>query len=113
MGQLRRLPLTVLLAACVLGACNRGDEKGENTGPAKMDTTNSDWQDGLSAEQVEEDARALTPEQAARAGISVDTTIHLENLGPEDSAARTGDTTATDTAANRPPTGVQQQPPPR
>jgi hypothetical protein len=94
-----------VFAACALLAagCNRGG--GGEAGPAKMDTTNTQWEDGLSAEQVQDSARALSPEEAARMGLAVDTSIHLEQLESRDSAAgaqptpapSAGGTGATDT----------------
>jgi hypothetical protein len=85
-----RIPSAVrpvaLFAACALLAagCRRG-ERADAAGPAKMDTANTAWEDGMSAQQVESEAQAMSPEQAAQAGLSVDTTIHLEELGPRDS----------------------------
>ncbi len=84
MSGFRRLPL-VLAAALLLAACGGGGEKGAG-GPAKMDTTNKEWEDGLSSQQVETEAEALSPEQAAQMGIAVDTSIHLEALDARDSA---------------------------
>lgn len=88
---LRRLflvPASVLLAAC--------PGRGGGDGPAKMDTANAQWEDGLSAEQVESEAKALSPEEAARMGIAVDTSIHLEQLDARDTlpGSRTADTAA-------------------
>ncbi len=82
MSGFRRLPLA-LAAALLVAACGRGGEKG--AGPAKMDTTNKEWEDGLSSQQVETEARALSPEEAAQMGIAVDTSIHLEALDARDS----------------------------
>ena len=67
-----------LLAACP----GRGDRNGVDAA-VRMDTTNEDPLDGLSAEQLERDAEPLTPEQAAQMGI-VDTTIHLEQHAVDD-----------------------------
>lgn len=73
------------LAACALLAAGCDpDGNDAASGPAKMDTTNAQWEDGLSAEQVQDSARALSPEEAARMGLSVDTTIHLEQLDARD-----------------------------
>ncbi|HEU0299208.1 MAG TPA: hypothetical protein VFR37_07130 [Longimicrobium sp.] len=98
---LRRFAVVPPAAACLLLAACPG--RGGGDGTAKMDTANAQWEDGLSAEQVESEAKALSPEEAARMGIAVDTSIHLEQLdardslpgrgGAADSAAR-GDTTA-------------------
>jgi hypothetical protein len=85
--SVRRLSV---FAACVLAAagCRRGE--GDAAGPAKMDTTNAQWEDGLSAEQVQDSARALSPEEAARMGLAVDTSIHLEQLDSRDTVAGGG-----------------------
>jgi hypothetical protein len=73
-----------VFAACTLAAagCKRG--AGDAAGPAKMDTTNTQWEDGLSTKQVQDSARALSPEEAAQMGLSVDTSIHLEQLDQRD-----------------------------
>lgn len=76
--------LAVLGTACLLAACP-GDRDGDGGRAVQIDTTNDEWEDGLSAEQVQAEAAAMSPEEAARAGLSVDTTIHLEELGPRDS----------------------------
>jgi hypothetical protein len=68
--------------ACTLAGCKR--ERAAAAGPAQIDTANTQWEDGMSAQQVETEARAMSPEQAAQAGLSVDTTIHLEQLDPRD-----------------------------
>jgi hypothetical protein len=76
--KLFALPRTLLLAAAVLAlaACpGRGETPAEDT--ARIDTTNENPLDGLSAEQLERRAAPMTPEQAAELGI-VDTTILLE-----------------------------------
>jgi hypothetical protein len=65
----------LLLAACGGG----GDEGGPAAEPAAMDTLNQQEMDGLSREQIEARAEAMTPEQAQALGI-VDTTIHVESL---------------------------------
>lgn len=118
----RRLAVFAV-CACAAAGCKRGERPA--AGPAKMDTTNANWEDGLSAEQVQDSARALSPEEAAQMGLAVDTTIHLEQLDPRDtmggggaqptpppSAGGTGatDTTGTGTRPVPPPAGA---PPPR
>lgn len=76
--------LAVFAACAGAGAgCNRG-ETDAAAGPARMDTTNAQWEDGLSTQQVQDSARALSPEEAAQMGLSVDTTIHLEQLDGRD-----------------------------
>ena len=87
---LRRLPSVFLPAAClVLAACPGRGGDGER-GAVKMDTANTQWEDGMSAQQVETEAKALSPEEAARMGIVVDTSIHLEQLDSRDTAAAAG-----------------------
>ncbi|HYR06852.1 MAG TPA: hypothetical protein VEQ60_03710 [Longimicrobium sp.] len=86
-----RRPFSVFLpAAClVLAACpGRGGDA--ERGAVKMDTANTQWEDGMSAEQVQTEAKALSPEEAARMGIVVDTTIHLEQLDSRDTIAGGG-----------------------
>ncbi|HEX6911708.1 MAG TPA: hypothetical protein VF142_15000 [Longimicrobium sp.] len=77
----RRLAV-LALCACAAAGCNRGERNA--AGPARMDTTNANWEDGLSAEQVQDSARALSPEEAAQMGLAVDTSIHLEQLDSRD-----------------------------
>jgi hypothetical protein len=81
---LRRWSVFAVFAVCACAAagCNRGER--EAGGAAKMDTTNANWEDGLSAEQVQDSARALSPEEAAQMGLAVDTSIHLEQLDSRD-----------------------------
>ena len=76
--------LAVLSVCAWTGGC-RPDSNEAAGGPARIDTTNAQWEDGLSAEQVSDSARALSPEEAARMGIVVDTSIHLEQLDARDS----------------------------
>jgi hypothetical protein len=75
-----------LLGAVLLSpACKGGGEADEANAPAvAIDTTNNEPMDGSSTQQVQAQAEALTPEQAAQRGL-VDTTIHLENLSSSDS----------------------------
>lgn len=74
---LRRRLAAAAAAVLLLGACG---EDGGDAPPAavRRDTANPDWEDGLSAQQIEAKARALSPEEAAAQGLTVDTTIHLE-----------------------------------
>ena len=90
MPMLRRcLALAVLPAACLaLAACPGRGREGDAA--VKMDTANAQWEDGMSAEQVQEEAKALSPEEAARMGIAVDTSIHLEQLDSRDTVAGGG-----------------------
>ena len=85
----RRLFAVAVPAVCLaLAACpGRG---GGEAGAAKMDTANTQWEDGMSAEQVQTEAKALSPEEAARMGIVVDTTIHLEQLDSRDTLSGGG-----------------------
>ncbi|HEX2078336.1 MAG TPA: hypothetical protein VHG08_11525 [Longimicrobium sp.] len=79
---LRRFLSLPAAGACLLLAGCPG--RGGGDGAAKMDTANAQWEDGLSAEQVQSEAKALSPEEAARMGIAVDTSIHLEQLDARD-----------------------------
>ncbi|HEX2207404.1 MAG TPA: hypothetical protein VHG93_06960 [Longimicrobium sp.] len=105
--------VSLALAAC----SGRG---GEGDANVKMDTANAQWEDGLSAEQVQSEARALSPEEAAKMGIAVDTSIHLEQLDQRDTvpgggaqptpAPATSGAGAADTLpAPAPPVGSQPQ----
>jgi hypothetical protein len=88
MSMIVRRTAVLAACACLAAGCKRGG--GGEAGAAKMDTTNTQWEDGLSAEQVQDSARALSPEEAARMGLAVDTSIHLEQLDSRDSAAGGG-----------------------
>lgn len=120
MSILRRFLAPAVLPACLaLAACpGRG---GQGEGAVKMDTANAQWEDGMSAEQVQSEAKALSPEEAARMGIAVDTSIHLEQLDARDTlpgggAAPTpppseGGSGATDTVPQAaPPAAAPPQP---
>ncbi len=105
-------------------ACGGSGENEESNAPGvAIDTTNADPMDGTSAQQVQAQAEALTPEQAAQRGL-VDTTIHLENLSSSDStppgatlpgAPNPGAQAAGrgDTVAPRPETDPNARPPAR
>jgi hypothetical protein len=71
-----------LLLLPLLAACPRGGGAGDEA--VRHDTTNQRWEDGLSAREVEAEARALSPEEAEAQGLTVDTTIHLEVQDPRD-----------------------------
>jgi hypothetical protein len=112
--------LAILCAGClVAGACRGGG--GAEAGAVKMDTANTQWEDGMSAQQVETEARALSPEEAARMGIAVDTSIHLEQLDQRDTlpgggaqptpAPSEGGSGATRPDSVPPPAAGAQQPP--
>ena len=82
MSMIARRVAVFAACACAGAGCSRGG--GDSAGPAKMDTTNTQWEDGLSTKQVQDSARALSPEEAAQMGLAVDTTIHLEQLDQRD-----------------------------
>lgn len=69
----------LLLAPPLLAGCGAGEEPAAApAGDAAME--------GLSPEQIRQQAESMSPEQAAELGI-VDTTIHVEQLtSPGDSA---------------------------
>ncbi|MFL5383896.1 MAG: hypothetical protein ACJ8GN_15350 [Longimicrobiaceae bacterium] len=91
--------------AAVLAGCNKRDEGGAtNLGPVHVDTANNTPMDGVSDEQLKSQAQALTPEEAAARGVQVDTTIHVENLGSQD--------TTPAGAANNDTAGKVPAPPP-
>jgi hypothetical protein len=103
---LRRLFSVFVPAAClVLAACSGRGGDGER-GAVKMDTANTQWEDGMSAEQVQTEAKALSPEEAARMGIVVDTTIHLEQLDSRDTIAGATPTPAPATSGATEPDSV-------
>jgi hypothetical protein len=83
MTATRLVRLCTLAAALpLLAACpGRGDGSAEGT--ARMDTTNQDPLDGLSAEELQRRVEPMTPEEAAEMGI-VDTTIHLMEPSADD-----------------------------
>jgi hypothetical protein len=82
---LSRGALVGALVICSAAACKgEGAEAGSDAPAAVIDTTNNEPLDGSSSRQVQQQAEALTPEQAEARGM-VDTTIHLENLSSSDS----------------------------
>lgn len=89
-----KLPFIVrrlaVFAACVCAAAACDRDETDAAGPVRIDTANAQWEDGLSAEQVAESAEPMSPEQAAQAGLDVDTTIHLEQLDTRDSLPAVG-----------------------
>ena len=112
--------LGALVILSTAGCKGEGGEDGSDAPAAVLDTTNAEPLDGSSSRQVQQQAEALTPEQAAARGM-VDTTIHLENLSSSDSTppgattpgapnpgAQTG--TRTDTVAPLPETNPAPQP---
>lgn len=121
-----KLCRAALVGALVISAAagckgNDGADDDSNAPAAVLDTTNNEPLDGSSVKQVEAQAEALTPEQAAARGMAVDTSIHLENLSSSDSTppgatnqnpvnpgAQTS--TRTDTAPPSPETNPTAQP---
>jgi hypothetical protein len=86
MGAARAAGCAVLLAAVLTVGCRGGEDDGAgNLGSVRVDTANDVPMDGVSDEQLKNQAQALTPEEAAARGVAVDTTIHVENLGSQDS----------------------------
>ena len=102
----------VVLAAAVLAAgCSKGDEGGASSlGPVHVDTANDASLDGVSDEQLKRQAQALTPEEAAARGVAVDTTIHVENLGSQDSIPAASNDTAVRVPAPAPAATAPKQP---
>ena len=93
-----------LLAAAVLAGCKKkdGDEVSGSNAGVTVDTSDNTPMTGMSDEELKKQAQALTPEQAAAQGVAVDTTIHIENLGSQDSTpagAANNDTAAKSTTA--------------
>jgi hypothetical protein len=82
MNLIRSAATGALIIASAV-ACRGGDA--DDAPSSRVDTTNTDALDGLSSQEVEAKAEALTPEQAAARGIVVDSTIHVENLSSTDS----------------------------
>lgn len=74
----------LVLAAAILGGCKKGDDERAAGPPVQVDTANDTPMDGVSDAQLKAQAQPLTPEQAAAQGL-VDTTTHIEDLGPGDS----------------------------
>jgi hypothetical protein len=97
----RRLGGALLLGAALAGCGKRG-ANGAEGGAVTVDTANPSQLDGVSDTELQREAKALTPEQAAAQGM-VDSTTHIENLG--DSAAQTAPAAAapvSDSAPRRP-----------
>ena len=108
MGMTRRRAarhLVVVALASFVAACGGGEEKAAGA-PVDVDTTNNNALDGLSAEQIQSQATPMTPEEAAARGI-VDTTIHLENLGSQDSTPAGSANNDTTVPRNSPDTATK------
>ncbi len=58
----------------MLGGCKAG----EDVGPDTVEAADSGALDGLTREQIREQAQPMTPERAEALGI-IDTTIHIED----------------------------------
>ncbi|HYH79800.1 MAG TPA: hypothetical protein VEX86_08380 [Longimicrobium sp.] len=92
----------LMLAAVALAGCKKeGDANASDIGAVNVDTANNQSLDGVSDTQLKAQAQALTPEQAAAAGVAVDTTIHMENMSSADSTP--GGAANNDTAGTPPP----------
>jgi hypothetical protein len=100
----------LVLAAVVAGGCRKGgDDDRANGPPVQVDTANNAPMDGVSDEQLKSQAQALTPEQAAAAGM-VDTTTHIEDLGGQDSTPAGAANNDTATKATGATTGTPPAP---
>ena len=92
MRRTRTAALTVLLLLPpLLAACGGGEEPAAEPAGGAIE-------DGLSPEQIREQAEPMSPERAEALGI-IDTTIHLEKLTSPGDSALLADTV-------RPPLGV-------
>jgi hypothetical protein len=101
----------LVLAAVALAGCKKNNEgNASDLGPVKVDTANNQPMDGVSDTQLKEQARALTPEQAAAQGVAVDSSIHVENLGSEDSTPAGAANNDTATKATGATTGTPPAP---
>ena len=79
-----RLALVLPAAGAMLVAGCRGGGDARDVGAAvRVDTTNENPHDGLSTQEMSQEAQPLTPEEARARGL-VDTTTHLENEGGRD-----------------------------
>lgn len=79
----RRLAAAAALAL-LAGGCRGGGEQTPDVGAGvDVDSTNANPHDGMSTDQVERAAVPMSEAEARARGL-VDTTIHLENLGPRD-----------------------------
>jgi hypothetical protein len=78
MNRSRTVALLVLLAVTPVTGCDRDESQ-----PAPV-VVDEPVAEGLSPEEIRQQAEPMTPEQAEQLGI-VDTTIHVEQLAtPED-----------------------------
>jgi len=84
MRVLRGALAGALVVFSAVGCKGSGAENSSDAPSVSIDTTNNEPLDGSSTRQVQQQAEALTPEEAAARGM-VDTTIHLENLSSSDS----------------------------
>jgi len=101
----------LVLATVALAGCKKHDDAdASNLGAVHVDTANDQPMDGVSDTQLKSQATALTPEQAAAQGVTVDSTIHVENLGSQDSTpagAANNDTATRATGASPPAPAVK------
>jgi hypothetical protein len=97
----RLVRLCALAAALPLLAACPGRGEGAADGTARMDTTNQDPLDGLSAEELQRRVEPMTPEEAAAMGI-IDTTIHVTEQAVDDTIP----------PLQPPPPGADTAPPP-
>jgi hypothetical protein len=90
----------LLVAAALLAGCRKKSDPQNAAAapPVHVDTTDNNPMDGVSDQQLEAKAQALTPEQAAAQGM-VDTTTHLEDEGSPLDTTAPGGSKMTDTTA--------------
>ncbi len=82
MNRSRAGALLVMLVAVIVSGCDRDEPQ-----PAPV-VGGEPVAEGLSPEEIRQQAEPMTPEQAEQLGI-VDTTIHVEQLAtPEDTLLR-------------------------
>jgi hypothetical protein len=100
----------LMAAAALLGGCRKGGDNDRAAGPpVQVDTADNTPMNGVSDEQLKEQAKALTPEQAAAQGM-VDTTTHIEDLGGQDSTPAGAANNDTATKATGATTGTPPAP---
>jgi hypothetical protein len=85
MNRSRTGALLVMLVAVMASGCGRDEPQ-----PAPF-VDDEPAAEGLSPEQIRQQAEPMTPEQAEQLGI-VDTTIHVEQLATPDDTLLRGDT---------------------
>jgi hypothetical protein len=85
MNRGRTGALLVMLAGVITSGCGRDEPQ-----PVPV-VDDEPAAEGLSPEQIRQQAEPMTPEQAEQLGI-VDTTIHVEQLATPDDTLLRGDT---------------------